>query len=210
MTLWSCESETYETGDGKLSYMRADFAMAYTDRKPALYRAETDEGTQLTFSEPISIKWAAVPDSVYRALVYYNNKVEDGKVEVKVVSQVLTMYPVKPGQLKTLHTDPLTCESIWLSKDNSFLNLGLYLKTGTPDDSDARQTVGVVRDTVMTWPSGHRLHEYTLLHNQSTVPEYYSVRLWASVHTEGLEPSDTILLHVNTYEGMQERRLLVE
>jgi len=208
--LWSCKEDVYETGDGDLSYLRADFAMAYTDSQAAFFRAETDEGAQLAFSKPYATKWATVADSVYRALVYYNNKVEDGKVEVVVATQVLTVWPMQRERLKKLITDPVLCESAWLSKDAAFLNLGLRLKTGTPDQADARQSVGVLRDTVVTHPSGHRLHEFTLFHDQNGVPEYYSSQLWVSLRLDGMEAADTVVLHVNTYDGMKEHRLVVE
>ena len=208
--LWSCKEDVYETGDGDLSYLRADFAMAYTDSQAAFFRAETDEGNQLSFSKPYATKWATVADSVYRALVYYNNKVEDGKVEVVVATQVLTVWPMQRERLKKLITDPVHCESAWLSKDAAFLNLGLRLKTGTPDQVDARQSVGVLRDTVVTHPSGHRLHEFTLFHDQNGVPEYYSSQLWVSLRLSDMEKADTVVLHVNTYDGMKERRLVVE
>ena len=208
--LWSCKEDVYETGDGDLSYLRADFAMAYTDSQAAFFRAETDEGAQLAFSKLYATKWATVADSVYRALVYYNNKVEDGKVEVVVATQVLTVWPMQRERLKKLITDPVHCESAWLSKDASFLNLGLRLKTGTPDQADARQSVGVMRDTVVAHPSGHRLHEFTLFHDQNGVPEYYSSQLWVSLRLGDMEKADTVVLHVNTYDGMKERRLVVE
>ena len=208
--LWSCKEDVYETGDGDLSYLRADFAMAYTDSQAAFFRAETDEGAQLAFSKLYATKWATVADSVYRALVYYNNKVEDGKVEVVVATQVLTVWPMQRERLKKLITDPVLCESAWLSKDAAFLNLGLRLKTGTPDQADARQSVGVLRDTVVTHPSGHRLHEFTLFHDQNGVPEYYSSQLWVSLRLSDMEKADTVVLHVNTYDGMKERRLVVE
>ena len=208
--LWSCESEDYETGDGELSHVRADFAMADTDGESAFYKAETDDGVKLTFSNPTPCKWASVADSTYRALVYYNNKVEDGKVHAVGFMQVLTVSPMSPDKLKTVATDPVICESVWLSKDATFLNLGLFLKMGTPEGEYTGHNVGMVRDSVVTAPSGQRTHFFTFYHAQNDVPEYYSSRLWMSIRLSGVAASDSILLRINTYEGMTERKLCVE
>ena len=54
------------------------------------------------------------------------------------------------------------------------------------------------------------MHEFTLFHDQNGVPEYYSSQLWVSLRLSDMEKADTVVLHVNTYDGMKERRLVVE
>ena len=70
--LMSCESENYESGDGKYSNLRADFAEAHTNHNAQFYGFMTDDGDSLAIAEPVAYKWASTPDSTYRAIVYYN------------------------------------------------------------------------------------------------------------------------------------------
>lgn len=46
--LESCTTEPYDSGDGELSYMRADFVEANTDSEKNVVSVKTDDG--LTFS----------------------------------------------------------------------------------------------------------------------------------------------------------------
>lgn len=206
----ACEEEVYETGDGELSYMQADFALVYSDHNRDLVRARTDEGTELRFEEPVMYDWVATADSMYRGLVYYNNKVKDGSVEVIGVTQVLCASPKKPSDFKEIHTDPLLLESAWLSCNSSFLNLGMYIKTGIPDQVDTRQSVGIVGDTVVAHANGHKNIHLTLYHHQNGVPEYYSARLWMTVWLSDVQKDDTVTLQANSYDGLLERRLVAE
>ena len=45
MLLGACTSESYDTGDGSLSYMCADFVEAKTDNEALLSSATKDDGT---------------------------------------------------------------------------------------------------------------------------------------------------------------------
>ena len=68
----ACSNEAYDTGDGSLSYMRADFVEANTDGNANIISATTDEGTVLTLSPSVQADWTTTKDSTYRALLYYN------------------------------------------------------------------------------------------------------------------------------------------
>ena len=72
MLCWACTSESYDTGDGSLSYMCADFVEAKTDNEALLSSATTDDGTEIIFQPKVKADWIKTKDSVYRALLYYN------------------------------------------------------------------------------------------------------------------------------------------
>ena len=65
--LTACTSETYTTGDGKYSNMRADFAEASTNASGELFCAVTDDGDSLVLSPRPQTEWAPTPDSLDRA-----------------------------------------------------------------------------------------------------------------------------------------------
>lgn len=113
--LTACTTESYESGDGKLSQMRADFVMAYTNNQTQVVSAMTDDGDSLLFDAPITQKWIATPDSTYRLLLYHE-PAENGKTHPMYFYQMLTLDLKKASKKMQVKTDPLTLESIWLSR----------------------------------------------------------------------------------------------
>lgn len=202
-SLLSCETDSYESGDGKYSNLRADFADVHTNGNAQFYGFMTDEGDSLTFAEPKTYKWATTADSTYRALVYYN-KVE-GKADVVSVSSVSVpnIYPI--WKLKEMKTDPVTLESSWLSPNRRYANLGINLMTGTEDGKNDRQVLGMFCDTLLVHGNGHRHLQLSLYHDQNGVPQYYTSRGYVSIplqkHPYQLGTGDTLSVTVNTYDG---------
>lgn len=197
----ACETEDYETGDGELSYMRADFADIHTSEAKKVDYACTDNGDSLLVRPFYNCEWAATPDSIYRALLYYDVKTKGtGEVEAIAIKQVLALRMLQTSKMKEVHTDPLVFESAWVSPNKKYLNLGLYVKSGKIEGDD-RQTVGMLCDTIYTRDDGRRLFSLRMFHHQNNIPEYYSVRVYASVPLDSINPGDSILLNVNTYEG---------
>ena len=170
----SCTTEEYESGDGEMSYLRADFVMAYAGADKSIVSAVTDEGEQLTWSKGFAPKWAEKADTTYRALLYYN-KVE-GKVDPVSIVSVSVPRVRKMSEVKDkVYTDPVVFESAWKSANNSFINLGLQLKT------------------------------LRLYHHQNDVPEYYSANLYVSIPFDRLpcdiQKGDEVSITINTYKG---------
>lgn len=204
----ACTTDSYDTGDGSLSYLRADFVEAYTNADALLVSASTDEGDSLTFDAGVQKRWAATPDSVYRALLYYN-KVE-GAITPLSLSQVFVPQVRMVADLKTDDvTHPVEWESAWISRGGRYLNLGLQVKTGTSDGGSEQQTIGVVCDTILTRNDGSRDIQLHLLHDQKDVPEYYSVDAYLSIRLDrlpiALQTDDEVTLTVNTYDGVATR-----
>lgn len=201
--LMSCESENYESGDGKYSNLRADFAEAHTNHNAQFYGFMTDDGDSLAIAEPVAYKWASTPDSTYRAIVYYNQV--KGKAEIVSVSSVSVpaIYPI--WKLKEMKTDPVKLESSWLSRNRRYANLGINLMTGTANGKDERHVLGMFCDTLLVHDNGQKHLQLRLYHDQNGVPEYYTTRGFVSIplqkHPYRLGTGDTLSVTVNTYDG---------
>ena len=203
----ACTMDEYETGDGKYSYLRADFATVRTAESKTIVTATTDEGEALVITPSLTCEWATTPDSTYRALLYYS-RVPDALPQVEAFSamRVLVLQPISKASVKQpgkLPADPLVMESAWIGNDGRYLNLGLYVKTGKEGEGDKQQSIGVVCDTIVALDNGTREHRLHLIHHQNGVPEYYSSRVYASIPLDSISRGDAVTLEVNTYEGVR-------
>jgi hypothetical protein len=200
----SCTQDAYEKGEGKYSLMRADFVEAHANAQKQINQITTDDGEQLQASQPFSAKLVVTPDSVYRCILYYN-KVRDEKGQY-------VFEPISIGEVpcpkitplleldKEMKTDPVKFESAWLSRSGKYLNLSLYLMTGTTDDEKASQTLHIIQDTIVTHLDASRTSHLRLYHDQAGIPEYYSTQVYASILTQEI-PADSVHLTINTYKG---------
>ena len=125
----SCESDSYDKGEGELSLATAEFVEAHANDKKQMDFVVTDNGELLRLSIQPSVKWMTTPDSLYRALLYYNN-IGEGIIEPLSITQVPTLSIYPDWQIKNIKTDPVTFESIWQSANGKYLNMAFYLKIG--------------------------------------------------------------------------------
>lgn len=204
----SCETETYETGDGKYSYLRADFVEAHTVDSQRVDYVINDDGERIVFASPYAVKWAEGKDTLYRALLYYNRR-PDGAEPVSI-QRVHVLFPLLSDSVKEVKTDPVTLESTWLSdcqrtfspnQKARYLNVSFDIKTGQHED-ELKQSIGVMSR------NGNDTLFFTLLHDQGGVPEYYSSHVYASIplfssNEDGAENKfSSVIFSVNTYQGM--------
>ena len=196
----ACEQDVYDKGDTNLSYMRADFVEAVVGSNKQVTYVLTDDDEPLPLTTAYTAKWIDRPDTVYRAVLYYNYV--DQTAESLNLARVSTIS-VKPlSQLTTdVKTDPLGLESVWLSNNKRYLNLSLVVKTGAVDDKAEIHTLGIIGDTITTGDDGLRTYQLRLYHSQGDVPQYYSQRVYFSIPLSGL-PVDALQLSVNTYDGV--------
>ena len=143
--LMACSSDSYDTGDGSLSYMVADFVEAETDASAKVVSIVTDRDERLWLTRSVKLDWAEKPDTAYRSLIYYN-KVKDGNgqyvAEPVGATQVLTPAVTATADIKGgMKTDPVVFESAWKSHNGKYINLDLSVKTGTVDGEYGQQTV---------------------------------------------------------------------
>lgn len=200
--LGSCTSDDYATGDGRYSYLRADFAMMHTREGGVADYALTDDGDSLAFASPYRAGWASRPDTLYRALVYHDVHTHEvfSASPVLVVRAVAEAAPTAPAL-----TDPLDIESAWVA--GGYLNMAVVVKTGQATDSlDRRQTLGLMAEPVAS-ASGQPVLRLRLLHGQNGVPQYYSVKTYVSMSLAHVRRGTTIMLTAPTYTGERQYTL---
>ena len=209
----ACSNDAYDTGDGAISAMRADFGEVWTDAGACMAGIETDGGERLELTAPVKVSWMEKADTVYRALLYYK-KVADGGgravAEPLGLAQVLVPKVVPVGDMEgEMKTDPVTFVSLWAGANGKYLNLELLVKTGQADGETGRQTIGIVCDSIVAAPDSHRRVHLSLYHDQNGVPEYYSTEAYVSIPVAGLPVSptagDEVVVRLNTYDGTVER-----
>ena len=200
MAAAACSHDGYDTGDGGYSYITADMALLHTGAAGTVDYATLDGGQRLSMAKPFAVKWAAKPDTVYRALLYYDSNGDAAlPVTARGASQVPVLRVADAGSVQQMHTDPAGLESVWMSAGGSYLNVSLLLKSGS-ETGDARQTVGVVETARTAGSDGRRRVTLQLYHDQGGVPEYYTVQQYASIDIARID-ADVIELKVNTYGG---------
>ena len=198
--LFSCETDSYEKGEGKYSLMQADLVDLTIDGQLQGVAFVTDDGDAYQLTSPFTAQWIEFADTTYRTILYYN-KVEAGRAEVMGVSPVVTLEPFEHWRFKEQPQDPIGIESAWMAKSGKYLNLGLLMKTGRVGDEELPHDVGVAQDTVLVHPDQKTTAYYRFLHSQNGIPEYYTNRRYVSILLPQQRP-DTIRFCIQTYEGV--------
>jgi len=192
--LAACTNESYETGNGTYSNLIGDFVVAHATGEKQVDYVLTDDGDSLRITNSFQFNQVQKADTFYRAQLYYN-KPEEGKAEAVAFAIVPTL-PVYPQErVDTMKTDPVRFESAWISKSGRYLNIGLYIMTGTNDGKTTSQTIAT------TWLAD----TLTFYHAQNGAPEYYSTKVYLSVPLANI-PKKSFILRINTYNGWVERR----
>lgn len=201
--LSACTNEAYDSGDGRYSYLRADLVEAHTIAAKTFDCAITDDGEALRLDPYATADWAEKADTVYRALLYYNKVEGAAACEPVTIARVPVLNPIAADKIEgETKTDPVTLESLWVSANGRYINLALLLKTGKADDPEAVQSIGITKEEPTDGPLTLRV-----LHDQGTVPQYYTSRIFLSIPvTDDLAGSD-IRLIVNTYNGIVEKTI---
>lgn len=206
----ACTAESYDTGDGKYSYLRTDFAVASTDAQGRMDKFVADDGTMWHVSGTPQVSWMSVPDSSYRTLVYYNlpagykasanNGNGGSSVSVVNVIKVFTLTPKRTDKTQD-KTDPVTFGAMWLSDNGKYINLMFDIKTGNSNGESSGQTIGASLAGYTSHPDGNVTARLTFCHDQGNVPQYYSSRVYASIPLGELAVADSASVAINTYNG---------
>ena len=207
----SCTQDEYEKGEGKYSLMQVDFVEAHAAADKSVDYVVTDDGDSLALETPLAVKWINTPDSIYRALLYYQ-KVQG--TNGREVVQVINLSRVTSSQLRRpsffqqgVKTDPVHFESLWVSKNQRYLNVGLALMIGVAEEG-AVHRIGIVGDTIITQADGKNTYHLRLYHDQGGVPENYSQRTYFSLPLRGMKV-DSMSVSINTYGGLVVRTLSI-
>ena len=196
----SCTQDVYEKGEGDFSQMTAELADAHVDAQKYIDYVDTDDGQRLVLSEPATASFITKADTTYRVSFYY--KMSGEKAEPITLGRVLVATPKVIEEMKT---DPVRLESMWIGKSAKYLNMGVYLMTGTPQTTNLKQTLGCRRDTLMHNADGTTTLRLTFYHDQGGVPQYYSQRAYFSIPLTAVA-ADSVWLSVNTYNGLVTRK----
>lgn len=202
--LAACEHGNYEDGDSQYSWLRADFVVVRSNADKALYQAVNDEGDTIHFDSPLSTSWALTPDTTYRALLYYQKK--DQRVEVINVKHIPVVHF---ALVDTIGSDPLTFQSAWMSNNQRYLNIAFMVKTGKVNGEVIPQRMGVVCDSITESEDGENTLFLRLTHAQNQAPQYYSSQGYISIPAYPLPKGTHIVLRVNDYRGMIEKKFRV-
>ena len=198
----ACTSTPYETGDGRYSNLHAQFVEARSAAAQQLVSAEADDGSRLVFQYPHQCTWAATPDSIYRALLYYT--LQGTHVRPVSATKVYVLHP--QSDVPMFETDPVNLQAAWISRNHRYLNLRLQLLTGQSADTSRRQTIGIIQQKQEPLPNGGTMHHLSLAHSQNGIPQYVSQTMLVSIPLAHFSPGDSITLTVNTYNGVVVRK----
>ena len=123
LLLQACKSEIYDTGDGDLSYTKAEMCDIYaTDSY--VTKIVTDDDVELSFTKGLRISYGA--DTVIRRMLYYRNIPSEpisilSSTEVKII-----------GATDTLKFNRNYILSRWESRNKKYINFQIAEKQG-PD-----------------------------------------------------------------------------
>jgi len=200
----ACEQELYEKGDSSMSYMRADFVEAFVGSGKQVDYVITDDGDSLQLTAPYKGSWVERADTLYRALMYYNQRGTTAEISSMYRVPVLSAKRDVIG-INKAKTDPVGLETIWMSRSKRYLNLGLLLKTGEAEAEKPRaQSFGIVKDGTALNDDRTLTLNLTLSHNQGDIPQYYTQRSYLSIAVSELKV-DSLRLTLHTYDGVVSR-----
>lgn len=200
LLLASCESDSYDKGEGELSLATAEFVEAHANGNKQMDYVITDNDERLTVSSQPSVKWMTTPDSLYRALLYYN-KVGEDIIEPLSITQVPTLSIYPDWMIQDIKTDPVTFESIWQSANGKYLNMAFYLKIGEVGKDAELHTISIIQDTIIQNADGTATSFMCLYHDQGDMPEHYSSKCYISIPRDSIK-ADSVCMGINTYKGV--------
>ena len=206
----ACHIGAYDTGDTRYSYLRADFVEVHTNSEGAVNTAGTDDGDSLILAPALRTVWTIRPDTLYRALLYYNKGEADSAQSPTAshalpvtgigASQVYVLRPLANASAVSGHNDALGFQSCWMSTNKKYVNVALVLKSGQTNQPDSRHVLGLIRDSMVTSSLGHRTFFYRIYHQQNGVPAYYSNTVYVSIPTANFQSGDVMQLTIKNGE----------
>lgn len=201
-SLVACSEDAYETGDTNLSYMSAEMVNMRVKGKDVV-SIINDSQNSLEFKKGLKVAESmARPDTIYRLMLYYSNVV-GSPIEIYDYYMVPMLNPLPPAEALTVSTDPLKLTSIWMSPDESYLNLNLGVKGGKADDK--KHVICVTEDSVVTEQSGCSHHYFTLRHAQNDIPQYVTSDLFVSLPLSAYPSGTKMTMTINTFDGIEKK-----
>ena len=141
-------------------------------------------------------------DSTYRVVSRYA-PLNDTDAQAYSFYQTISNLPKPAGEYESIHTDPVSIQSIWRS--GYYLNIILQIKV-----KDQKHDLDFIENGVAENPDGTKTLTLTLYHDRKNDVEgfdekyYLSIPLWH--YQDKLNKGDQIVFQLNTYkEGMTSR-----
>lgn len=196
MLLTACGEDEYVYPD-----LITEFSCLTTDAKGFGTQIITDEGKTWNLKEgnrPNKL----TPDSTYRVVSRFA-PIDDTYATAYSFWKAISPIPQPENMYETIHTDPVSIQSIW--KSGNYLNLILQIKV-----KDKQHELSFIDHGIVTNEDGTQTLTLTLFHDRKDDVEgfdekhYLSVPLW--YYQENLKQGDHIVIHLNTYkEGIISR-----
>ena len=196
MFLTACGEDEYVYPD-----LVTEFSCLTTDAKGYGTQIVTDEGKVWHLQEgnrPNKL----TPDSTYRVVSRFA-PIDDTYATAYSLWKAISPIPQPENMYETIHTDPVSIQSIW--KSGNYLNLILQIKV-----KDKQHELSFIDNGIVANEDGTQTLTITLFHDRKDDVEgfdekhYLSVPLW--YYQENLKQGDHIVIHLNTYkEGMISR-----
>ena len=196
MFMTACGEDEYVYPD-----LVTEFSCLTTDAKGYGTHIVTDEGKVWHLQEgnrPNKL----TPDSTYRVVSRFA-PIDDTYATAYSFWKAISPIPQPENMYETIHTDPVSIQSIW--KSGNYLNLILQIKV-----KDKQHELSFIDHGIVTNEDGTQTLTLTLFHDRKDDVEgfdekhYLSVPLW--YYQENLKQGDHIVIHLNTYkEGMISR-----
>ena len=144
-------------------------------------------------------------DSTYRVVSRYA-PINGTDAQAYSFYKTISSLPKSESDYASIHTDPVTIQSIWRSGD--YLNMVLQIMV-----KDQEHELAFIENGITGNADGTQTLTLTLFHNRKNDVEgfnekcYLSVPLWH--YQDKLQEGDTIVLKLNTYkEGMTSRNYI--
>ena len=196
MLLTACGEDEYVYPD-----LITELSCLTTDAKGFGTQIITDEGKTWNLKEgnrPNKL----TPDSTYRVVSRYA-PIDDTHATAYSFWKIISPIPQPENMYETIHTDPVSIQSIWRSGD--YLNLILQIKV-----KDKQHELSFIDNGIVANEDGTQTLTLTLFHDRKDDVEgfdekhYLSVPLWH--YQDKLNQGDQIVINLNTYkEGMISR-----
>ena len=144
-------------------------------------------------------------DSTYRVVSRFA-PLNDSEVQAYAFWKVIAPLPKPEMEYETIHTAPVSMQSIWRSGD--YLNMVLHVKV-----KDQEHELSFIENGITSNTDGSQTLMLTLFHDRKGDVEgfdqkfYLSVPLWH--YQEKLHKGDQIVFQLNTYqEGITSRTVI--
>ena len=192
----ACDEDEYVYPD-----VITEFMCLQTDAHGIGYRLITDDGKTMTIPEKQRPNDKLTPDSTYRVISKYVPK--NDEADVYVLQSVNAPLPKLESEFEEIHTDAVTIQSIWQSKN--YLNMILLIKI-----KEKGSKLAFVDQGISTNEDGTQTLTLMLYHNRNNDVEGYDQKYYLSVplwhYQDKLHKGDQIVFKLNTYkEGMTSR-----